>query len=142
MYFLLGQALDRQVTARVGITQHLPESNSAESDGQQAAHAAQDALHAQFDKDRDDTLDSMLIASLVALGVVGVAAGGFGWLMAGRALQPLQRITATAQRVADRSLHERIALDGPDDEIKDLADTFDAMLERHPYRSAVRSCRR
>jgi signal transduction histidine kinase len=130
MYFILGQALDRQVTARVGITQHLSEPSSAESDGQQAAHAAQDTLRAQFDKDRDDTLDSMLIASLVALGVVGVAAGGFGWLMAGRALQPLQQITATARRVADGSLHERIALDGPDDELKDLADTFDAMLER------------
>jgi signal transduction histidine kinase len=50
--------------------------------------------------------------------------------MAGRALRPLHDITATARRVADRSLHERIALDGPDDEIKDLADTFDAMLER------------
>jgi signal transduction histidine kinase len=72
----------------------------------------------------------MLIASLVALGVIGVAAGGFGWLLAGRALRPLQDITATARRVADRSLHQRIALDGPDDEIKDLADTFDAMLER------------
>jgi signal transduction histidine kinase len=72
----------------------------------------------------------MLIASLVALGVVGVIAGGFGWLLAGRALHPLQQITTTARRVADRSLHERIALDGPHDEIKDLADTFDAMLER------------
>ncbi len=130
MYFILGQALDRQVTARVGITQHLPEPNATEPDSQQAAHEAQDALRAQFQQDRDDTLDSMLIASLVALGAVGVAAGGFGWLLAGRALQPLQRITATARRVADRSLHERIALDGPDDEIKDLADTFDAMLER------------
>jgi signal transduction histidine kinase len=129
MYFILGEALDRQVTARVGITQHLPEP-SAESDSQQAAHEAQDALSAQFQQDRDDTLDSMLIASLVALGVVGIAAGGFGWLLAGRALQPLQQITATARRVADRSLHERIALDGPDDEIKDLAETFDAMLER------------
>jgi len=72
----------------------------------------------------------MLVASLVALGVVGVIAGSFGWLLAGRALHPLHQMTATARRVADRSLHERIALDGPDDEIKDLADTFDAMLER------------
>jgi nitrate/nitrite-specific signal transduction histidine kinase len=47
-----------------------------------------------------------------------------------RALRPLQQITATARRVADRSLDERIALDGPDDEIKDLADTFNAILER------------
>lgn len=88
------------------------------------------AIVAQAEQERRETLRGMLIWSLVSLGAVGVAAGGFGWLLAGRALQPLQHITATARRVADRSLHERIALDGPDDEIKDLADTFDAMLER------------
>jgi signal transduction histidine kinase len=130
MYVILGEALDRQVTARVGITEHLPEPTSSEPTAQQAAHDEQEALRAQFERDRDDTLDTMLVASLIALGVVGVIAGGFGWMLAGRALHPLQRITATARRVADRSLHERIALDGPDDEIKDLADTFDAMLER------------
>ncbi len=130
MYFYMGEALDRQVTARVGITEHLPEANPSEPDSQQAAHEAQQELRAQFQDDRDDTLNTMLIASLIALGVVGVIAGGFGWLLAGRALRPLQQITATARRVADRSLHERIALDGPHDEIKDLADTFDAMLER------------
>jgi signal transduction histidine kinase len=130
MYFYMGEALDRQVTARVGITEHLPETNPNEPESQQAAHKAQEKLRAQFQQDRDDTLNSMLVASLVALGAIGVIAGGFGWLLAGRALRPLQQITATARRVADRSLHERIALDGPDDEIKDLADTFDAMLER------------
>ncbi len=127
MYFVLRAALDRQVTARVGIAEHLP---TAESSSQQSAHEEQEALRAQFRQDRDDTLNTMLIASLAALGGVGVIAGGFGWLLAGRALHPLQHVTATARRVADRSLHERIALDGPDDEIKDLADTFDAMLER------------
>ncbi|NJP35944.1 HAMP domain-containing protein, partial [Micromonospora sp. HSS6-12] len=80
--------------------------------------------------DRDHVLKAMLIASLVSLTVVAVAAIGFGWWMAGRALRPLHQITATARRVADRNLHERIGLDGPDDEIKDLADTFDGMLER------------
>src|SRR6266540_7241851 len=130
MYIFLGQALERQLTARVGITQHLAESNPTEPTSQQRAHELQQELRAQFERDRDDTLNTMLIASLIALGVVGVLAGGFGWLLAGRALQPLQQITATARRVADRSLHERIALDGPHDEIKDLADTFDAMLER------------
>jgi signal transduction histidine kinase len=130
MYFFLGQALDRQLTARVGITEHLPELTPTEPDAQQAAHQAQQELRAQFQQDRDDTLNTMLIASLIALGVVGVIAGGSGWLLAGRALHPLQQITTTARRVADRSLHERIALDGPPDEIKDLADTFDAMLER------------
>src|SRR5262249_16988457 len=82
------------------------------------------------DRDRDDPLNAMLVASLVALGAVGVIAAGLGWLLAGRALHPLQQVTATARRVADRSLQERIALDGPHDEIKDLADTFNAMLER------------
>ncbi|MGH3808743.1 MAG: sensor histidine kinase [Pseudonocardiaceae bacterium] len=130
MYFFLGQALDRQVTARVGITEHLPESATTEPVSQEAAHAAQDALRAQFERDRDDTLNTMLVASLIALGGVGVIAGGFGWFLAGRALRPLQKITSTARRVADRSLHERIALGGPHDEIKELADTFDAMLER------------
>jgi signal transduction histidine kinase len=130
MYVSMGAALDRQVTARIGITEHLNEPASGEADSAQRAHASQAALKAQFQKDRDDTLDSMLIASLIALGAIGLAAGGLGWLVAGRALQPLQEITATAHRVADRSLHERISLEGPDDEIKDLADTFDAMLER------------
>jgi signal transduction histidine kinase len=117
MYISLEQALGRQHTTQLGVTQHLPESNAAE-------------LRMQLERDRDDTLNTMLVASLIALGVVGVTAGGFGWLLAGRALHPLQQITATARRVADGSLHERIALDGPRDEIKDLADTFDAMLER------------
>ena len=66
----------------------------------------------------------------IALGIVALIGMGFGWLMAERALRPLARITETARRVAGRSLHERIALTGPKDEIKELADTFDSMLER------------
>jgi signal transduction histidine kinase len=68
--------------------------------------------------------------------VVGAAATAFGRLLTGRLLQPLHRVTETARRIADardepvRGLHERIALDGPHDEIKELADTFDVMLER------------
>jgi signal transduction histidine kinase len=130
MYLFLGQALDRQLTSRLGVTQHLPEPVATQPGSQESNHALQEELRAQFQQDRDATLNTMLITSLVALGVVGVIAGGFGWLLAGRALHPLQQITATARRVADRSLHERIAFDGPQDEVKDLADTFDAMLER------------
>jgi signal transduction histidine kinase len=88
------------------------------------------ALRAQFERDRDDTLRTMLTWSLAGLGMAGVAAGGLGWVLAGRALHPLHEVTATARRVADRNLHERISLVGPEDEIKNLADTFDAMLER------------
>jgi signal transduction histidine kinase len=53
-----------------------------------------------------------------------------GWLVAGRALRPLKQITATARRVSDENLHERIALEGPQDELRELADTFDTMLSR------------
>ena len=96
----------------------------------------QGALRTQLQRARDDTLETMLVASLIMLGV-GVVAGGFGWLLAGRALHPLQQITATSRRVADRSLHERIALDGPDDEIKDLADTVDSMSNGWTVRSTA-----
>jgi signal transduction histidine kinase len=86
-------------------------------------------------KIRDEALNTLLAEGGVALLVVGVVASGFGWLMAERALRPVHGITATARRVAaaasaQRGLHERIALAGPRDEIKELADTFDDMLER------------
>src|SRR5262249_32440478 len=84
---------------------------------------------------RQNALNSMLTQGGIALVVVGVIAFGFGWLIAERALRPVHAITATARRVAaaastNRGLHERIALTGPGDEIKELADTFDDMLER------------
>ncbi len=80
---------------------------------------------------RNDTLGLLLAQSGVALALIGVLAVGSGWVMAGRVLRPLHRITETARRVADdRGLHQRIALGGPADELRELADTFDAMLER------------
>jgi signal transduction histidine kinase len=59
-----------------------------------------------------------------------VVAGGLGWVVAGRILRPIDAITATAQRLSAENLHERLALQRPDDELKRLADTFDAMLDR------------
>jgi signal transduction histidine kinase len=125
LYIYLRQSLEHQLTARVASTEQL-----RAHEPHRVPPELVDRLQTQLQQDRDETLRAMLLASLVSLGVVGVAAGGFGWLLAGRVLRPLQDITATARRVADRSLHERIALDGPDDEVKNLADTFDAMLER------------
>jgi signal transduction histidine kinase len=55
---------------------------------------------------------------------------GLGWFVAGRALRPLRTITATARDISAANLHERLALAGPDDELKELGDTFDALLER------------
>lgn len=78
----------------------------------------------------EQTMRELVGRSLVALGGVGVITIVLGWFVADRALSPLQRVTATARRLSESTLHERIALEGPDDEIKELADTFDAMLER------------
>ncbi|MFC9238797.1 sensor histidine kinase [Streptomyces decoyicus] len=75
-------------------------------------------------------LHSFLNRSLIALVGLTVVAFAFGYAMAGRVLSPLGRITRTAQRVAGSDLHRRIELGGPDDELKELADTFDEMLDR------------
>jgi len=75
-------------------------------------------------------LRDLLIRSGIALGIVGVAALGLGWLAAGRILRPLATMTATARRISAASLHERLDLPGPDDEIKQLGDTLDALLAR------------
>ncbi|MFD3747583.1 sensor histidine kinase [Nocardia sp. NPDC058633] len=127
MYLSLEQWLEARPVAATHmiISKHL-----ALGDRMPAADQLAQAIAAQAEQERREVLRAMLVSSLTALAVVGIAAAGFGWLLAGRALAPLQRVTATARRVADRSLHERIALEGPPDEIKDLADTFDAMLER------------
>ncbi len=77
-----------------------------------------------------DALHRLVIEYLLALGVMTMIAVGTGWLLAGRALRPLRDITATARRVSGENLGERIALTGPADELKELADTFDGMLGR------------
>ncbi|GHH26654.1 sensor histidine kinase [Streptomyces lanatus] len=75
-------------------------------------------------------LDDLLSRSLLALLGLAIIAFAFGYAMAGRVLSPLGRITRTARAVAGSDLSRRIELDGPDDELKELADTFDEMLER------------
>ncbi|WP_433053005.1 sensor histidine kinase [Dactylosporangium sp. CS-033363] len=87
-------------------------------------------LQQRQDRIERDTLNALLTQGAIALGLVTVIGIGFGWLMAERALRPVGQITETARRVAGGNLHERIALQGPRDEIKELADTFDSMLER------------
>jgi len=79
---------------------------------------------------RRDTLDQLLIESGIALAIMAVVSVGLGWLMAGRVLSPLRTITAAARRISARSLHQRIAMTGPDDELKELGDTFDQLLGR------------
>jgi two-component system sensor histidine kinase VanS len=71
-----------------------------------------------------------LIESGIALAIMAIASIALGWLVAGRVLRPLRTITATTQHISERNLNERLALSGPRDELKDLADTVDGLLAR------------
>ena len=84
---------------------------------------AQQRVHA-FD------LHALLEQSGIALAVMAVLAFALGWLVAGRVLRPLRSITSTARAISATSLHERLALAGPDDEFKELADTLDGLFAR------------
>jgi signal transduction histidine kinase len=79
---------------------------------------------------RASTLLDTAGTSAIALGVIAVLGFGVSWLLAGRMLRPLQSLTATTRRISQHHLHERIALTGPHDELKELADTFDDMVAR------------
>ncbi|MHC0432977.1 sensor histidine kinase [Streptomyces sp. O3] len=78
----------------------------------------------------DATLSRLLTVSAITFTVFAVGSVILAWWMAGRVLRPLGRITATARRLSGQNLHQRIALSGPPGELKELADTFDQMLER------------
>jgi signal transduction histidine kinase len=79
---------------------------------------------------RADVLNGLLIESAVALGIMAVASVLLGWLMAGRVLRPLRTINHRVRHLSEDNLHERLAVTGPPDELKDLADTFDGLLAR------------
>ncbi|KOU66634.1 sensor histidine kinase [Streptomyces sp. NPDC060334] len=88
------------------------------------------AINACVLEQRRHALDDLLSRSLMALLGLSIIAFAFGYAMAGRVLSPLGKITRTARRVVGSDLTRRIELDGPDDELKELADTFDEMLDR------------
>jgi signal transduction histidine kinase len=75
-------------------------------------------------------MNQLLTQSGVALAIMSVFSIGLGWLVAGRVLRPLRTITAAARRLSANNLNQRLALTGPDDELKELGDTFDGLLAR------------
>jgi signal transduction histidine kinase len=79
---------------------------------------------------RDVTLSHLLQYSLITLGIVIALAAILGWIVAGRALRPVHRITAAARAASEHNLSARVALRGPRDELHELAETFDEMLDR------------
>ncbi|MFD4558918.1 sensor histidine kinase [Streptomyces sp. NPDC058469] len=79
---------------------------------------------------REDQRHQLLVEACIALAVMALASLALGWLMAGRVLSPLRAMTVSARRISADNLHERLAVPGPDDELKAVADTFDAVLAR------------
>lgn len=73
--------------------------------------------------------DALLLSIAALVAVVGVAIAA-GWQVAGRALAPIRKITATAHEISADRLDDRIALAGPHDELRELGETFDGMLDR------------
>ena len=75
-------------------------------------------------------LDNLRQASIIGLGLLAVMAFISGWLLSGWTLAPIRRITSVARGITDVELSRRIGLRGPNDELKEVADTFDEMLDR------------
>ncbi len=89
---------------------------------------------------KSEQQSTLLTRSGIALGIMALASIGLGWVMAGRALRPVRTMSSRARGISERNLHERLALEGPDDELKELGDTFDGLLAR--LESAFESQRR
>jgi signal transduction histidine kinase len=89
-----------------------------------------EALRVQARHQHDAELNNLLAESGIALAIMAVVSMGLGWLLAGRALRPLQTIANAARAISASNLHERLALRGPDDELRELGDTIDGLLAR------------
>lgn len=88
------------------------------------------SLRRQADHDRSVLLNRLLTKSGLALVIMALVSVALGWLVAGRILRPLRLMTATIQRITARNVHQRLAAQGPRDEIRDLSDTVDGLLGR------------
>jgi signal transduction histidine kinase len=75
-------------------------------------------------------LHRLEVKSAIALAIMAIISALLGWVVAGRVLLPLRTITATTRQISDVNLHQRLALAGPRDEVRTLADTIDGLLER------------
>ncbi|MFF7309394.1 ATP-binding protein [Streptomyces sp. NPDC008137] len=130
IYLLAAQALNVGSELPFKIVEGKVTSDICNLPSQASPSEFNDAMNQCVNDQRQHALDNLLSRSLLALLGLAVIAFAFGYAMAGRVLSPLGRITRTARTVAGSDLSRRIELDGPDDELKELADTFDDMLER------------
>lgn len=91
---------------------------------------SEDEVHAVETIYNEIVLDEVARFTVIAVGILFLLSIVVGWIMSGRVLKPVGEITTVARQIQASDLSRRIALDGPDDELKRLADTFDDMLER------------
>jgi signal transduction histidine kinase len=136
--FVLSGALLLAITS--GLVVSRSSAVSAPAAGAQGAQSPLARAQAQIQQLRDQLASQtqahagvshlLLVSSVIALGIMTVVSLVFGWAMAGRVLRPLRTMTAATRRITEKNLHERLAVSGPDDELKGLADTIDGLLER------------
>jgi two-component system sensor histidine kinase VanS len=100
------------------------------SAGPQALNHVTELRYTQLVRRSTEDLHQGLLQAGIALAIMTVLSIGLGWLVAGRVLRPLRAMTATTRQISERNLNERLALSGPRDELKDLADTIDGLLAR------------
>ena len=96
----------------------------------QQSRAVAEQLRALAVNQHNSELHQLLFYSAIALVVMAAVSVLLGWLVAGRVLRPIRAINATARRISATNLHQRLALDGPDDEFKELGVTLNDLLER------------
>ena len=101
---------------------NVPSPSEAFALGQQLQSASQ--------HQRGAALHQLLVDSCLGLGIMACISILLGWVVAGRALRPLRVMTTAAQALSEHNLHERLPADGPRDELRDLAFTFNALLAR------------
>ncbi len=110
-----------------GVNLIVPTGSSARTNGpdaetelrfQEAVSRSTDALH------------QGLLRAVIVLAIMTLISIALGWLVAGRVLRPLRSMTATTRQISEHNLNERLALTGPRDELRDLADTIDGLLAR------------
>ena len=87
-------------------------------------------IRERLERLKEAQLHDLLMQYGIAFAIMVVISIALGWLVAGRVLRPLRTMTATVQQISARNVHQRLAVTGPRDELKDLADTVDGLLGR------------
>jgi signal transduction histidine kinase len=126
LFLLLGTVVVAAIVAlaRGGSTVAVASASPAPGQGGVAG------IHASIVQQKSADVSRLLAVSWLVLAVTAVAAAGLGWFASGRVLQPLREMAATARTISAGNLSQRVALTGPDDEIKQLGDTLDDLLAR------------